>query len=103
MGPCETTEGEHSWKPWCEAHLDYATHVATDGDKPVCEEYAKRHGCNCGHYPDRSGESDLLKALRALSGALGDAYAVSSDTIECRALYVVQEAVDRVINEIKES
>lgn len=96
---CDLEEGGYGM--WCESHDTYATHVATDGDTPVCEAYAKRNGCNCGHYPDRSDESDVVRTLRMLSDALGDYDRYCTSEIEYRARDAVQEAVDQVIRELE--
>lgn len=98
---CDIREDHYGF--WCQDHLEFTSHVATDGDTPVCEEYAKYNGCNCGHYDSTENDSAPVKTLRALSRALGDFDPYSCPEIERRVRDAVQGAVDQAIRDLKES
>jgi hypothetical protein len=101
MKYCDLSEDRYGM--WCDDHTSRAKHVATDGDTPVCETYAKAYGCNCGHYDSTENDSAPMKTLRALSRALGDYGRYDCPEIEQRARGAVQKAVDQAIRELEEN
>lgn len=100
MEQCDFSEDRYGL--WCDEHISRSNHVATDGDTPVCEIYAKVYGCNCGHYGAAKEDSGPVKTLRALFDALGDYDQYSCPEIEQRVRRAVQEAVDQAIRELEE-
>lgn len=68
MKPCETSderpEEYDGYFIWCVTHNLPADCVATNGDDPVCEVYARVAGCNNKPEYYRRGEMDLDEIIR---------------------------------------